>query len=149
MAGPGKYSDYIIIETGRPFYAVVDMYKDPEMAKLKEHELAGTLPEPKNPTVQAKAYLHQKPGMLVEDYIDEESGDRRARFKDSVLIAESDSRGRLFLEKDQKDLARRILKTLRRIDKNVTVDPASALTEEEILGADTPNKGGRPPAKKR
>lgn len=137
----GAYSDYIIIETGRPFYTVIDMYKDPEMARLKEAEIAGTLPEQKNPTVMPKAGLYQKPGMLVEEYIDDEDGEKKKRFKDAVVIAEADSRGRLFLAKTERELARRILKVLKRIDKTVSVDSASALSEEEIMGPT--NKGGR------
>lgn len=139
------YSEYIIIETGRPFYTVIDMYKDPEMAKLKEAELAGTLPEQKNPTVQSKAGLFQKPGMLMEDYFDDETGDRRARFKDSVVLAEGDERGRIFIPKTEKELAKRIIKVLLRIDKTVTTDPASVYSMEEIMGTtQVVNKGGRP-----
>lgn len=139
----GRFSDYIIIETGRPFYAFIDMYKDEGMKKLKEHEIAGTLPEPKNPTVQPKAYLHQKVSMLVEE-VTNEYGDTVKRFKDSVILAEADERGRIFLPKEEKELARRILKVLKRIDKGVGVDSASILTEEEIMGPVEQNKGGRP-----
>ena len=141
----GRYSDYIIIETRRPFYAVIDMFKDPEMQKLKDHEQAGTLPEQKNPTVQPKAGLYQKPSMLIEYYVDEEDGEKKHRFKDCVVLAEADERGRLFIDKSERDLARRILKTLKRIDKDVSVDIASAVSEEELLGPPpTVNKGGRP-----
>lgn len=139
----GRYSEYIIIETNRPFYTVIDMYKDPDMAKLKEHEKNGTLPEQKNPTVQPKAGLYQKPAMLMEDFIDEE-GDRRAKFKDSVVLALADERGRIFLEKTEKELARRIIKVLLRIDRNITIDPSSAMTMEEIMGPVERKSPGRP-----
>ena len=140
----GTYSDYIIIETRRPFYVAIDMFKDPEMAKLKEHEKTNTLPEQKNPTVQSKAGLFQKPNMLIESYIDDSDGERKNRFKDAVVLAEADERGRLFLKKEDKELAKRIFKVLKRIDKDVCFDPASAYTEEEVMGPPKQNKGGRP-----
>lgn len=140
-----NYSDYIIIETGRPFYTVIDMYKDPDMQKLKDAEQAGTLPEQKNPTVKNAAGLHQKESMLMEDYFDDDTGERRSRFKDVVVLAEADSRGRCFIDKQNVDLAKRILKVLLRIDKTVAVDPASALSMEQIMGPPKViNKGGRP-----
>lgn len=146
MARYNTKSDDIIIKTRRPFYAVIDMYKDPEMAKLKDAESAGILPEQKNPTVQSKAGLFQKPGMLIEYYMDDEDGERKNRFKDSVILAEADQEGRIYLPKEERDLAKRIIKALWRIDKEVDVDSSSALSLEEIMGP-TPEKRmpGRPP----
>lgn len=141
----GRYSDFIIIKTNRPYFCAIDMFKDPEMARLKEHELSGTLPEQKNPTVQPRAGLYQKPSMLMEDYLDETDDTPKKRFKDQVVLVEADSEGRIFLAKEEKDLAKRIYKTLKRIDEDISIDSASALSEIEIMGTTEPKKSpGRP-----
>jgi hypothetical protein len=137
-----SYGEYFIIESNRPYYAVIDMFKDAGYGALLEQEKAGTLPKPPNPTIMAKSYLHHTKEMLEEEY-ETEDGDKRWRFKDTVIVAEADERGRIFIEKSKPELARRILKTLRKIDRNVKLDPAGAMLPEE--DEDRPlNKGGRP-----
>ncbi len=146
----GKYGDdVIIIETKCPFFTCVDLKKDEQYGKFVEAELAGTLPEPKNCSALPRAAYYHKKGMMYE-VVEYDDGDEEVVVKESVLACEpADARGRLFINVKQKELAARILNTLKKIDKSVTVDPSSAMTEEELLGPirdkeKNKNKGGRP-----
>ena len=146
----GKYGDdVIIIETNCPFFTAVDLKKDDQYGKFVEAELAGTLPEPKNCSSLPRAAYYHKKGMMYE-IVEYDDGDEEEKIKESVLACEpADARGRLFINVKQKDLAARILSCLKKIDNTVTVDPSSAMTEEELLGPindrnKNKNKGGRP-----
>lgn len=139
----------IIIETKCPFFASVKLEQDEAYGKLVEAEQSGTLPEPKNCSALPRAAYYHKKGMMYE-VVEYDDGEEETVIKESVLACEpADSRGRLFIDVKQRDLAARILMSLKKIDKSVTVDPASALTEEELLApliesAKNKSKGGRP-----
>ena len=146
----GNYGgDDIIIETKCPFFTSVKLENDTQYGKFVEAELAGSLPEPKNCSAMPRAAYYHKKGMMHE-VVEYEDGDEEEVIKKDVLACPpADARGRLFIPIAQKELAARILNTLKKIDKSVTVDPLSAMTEEELLGplrekAAKRNKGGRP-----
>ena len=146
----GEYNDdNIIIETKCPFFTAVQLEKDEQFGKFVEAEHNGTLPEPKNCSALPRAAYYHKKGMMYE-IVEYEDGEEEVTIKEAVLACKpADSRGRLFINVKFKDLAARILMSLKKVDKSVTVDPASAMSEDELLGplldkAKSKNKGGRP-----
>lgn len=147
----GRYDgENIIIETNCPFFTAVKLEKDEQFGKFVEAEHNNTLPEPKNCSALPRAAYYHKKGMMYE-VVEYDDGEEETVIKQSVLACEpADSRGRLFIPVKDKDWAAGLLQRLKKIDKNVSVDPASAMTEEELLGplevkaAKPKNKGGRP-----
>lgn len=136
---------YYIIESGRPDYVYLDMSQDPGYKELLTLEKERKLVSP-HPTVVPRACLKQTPEMLVEEYVDEETNTVKKRFKEAVVVAEADGRGRIFIEKGKEDLVRRLLKNLRKLDKNVKLDEEGLILPEEMPESERGkvNKGGRP-----
>lgn len=136
---------YYIIESGRPDYVVIDMSKDADYAQLLDMEKKRQL-KSEHPTVVPRACLKQTPDMLVEEYVDEETGVTQKRFKEVVILAQADGRGRIFLEKGKEELVKRILRNLRLLDKNVKLDEEGLMLPEELPEDERNrvNKGGRP-----
>lgn len=142
MAAPRQ--QYYIIETGRKFYRVVDMVKNEEYASLVKQEKEKKL-KSEHRNIIPRACLFQTSEMVIEDYFDNETQTTKTRFRPEILVAEADSRGRLYLEKGQEELVRRILRVLRQIDGTVQLDESGLMLEEEQSEeAKTKNVGGRP-----
>jgi hypothetical protein len=141
--------DKIVIETFCPGFTVVNLASDENYAKLLEAEKNGTLPEPKAGNVARRAAYQHKKNMMYE-IVEYDDGTTEERVKESIQpCPPADERGRLFLDLNQKDLAKKILVSLKAINKNVTTDPISALSEEEIMGPPPEKRvGGRPSKKK-
>lgn len=83
--------------------------------------------------------------MLIEEYTDEATGATLKRFKDGVVVAEGDSRGRIWIEKGKEDLVRRLLRDFRASDRSVKLDEEGLLLPEEMTeDQKKKNLGGRP-----
>lgn len=93
-----------------------------------------------HPTQIPRAIFKQSPDMFFEEYIDETTGTARKKVKEELIVVEADSRGRLYLEKGQEDLVKRILNTLRRVDESIKLDE----TGLQLPETKEVNKGGRP-----
>lgn len=138
---------YFIIESNRPGYTVIDMGKNAQFAELKKQEAARSLPKPPNATIMSRAEIHATRDMLIEDYYDQEGGAARQRFREEVVVAQADERGRIFVDKTQVALARRILREIRVLDPTVKLDPMGEMLPEETGEEDYArprNLGGRP-----
>lgn len=138
---------YFIIESGRPGYTVIDMTKNALFADLKKQEASRTLPKPPNANIVSRAEIHATRDMLIEDYYDVEGGVARQRFRDEVIIAQADDRGRIFIDKDKPELARRVLREVRVLDHTVVLDPQGMMLPEELPEEErnvVRNVGGRP-----
>lgn len=143
---PSPRGEYYIIETGCREMVALNQAGDPDYANLlkleKERKLVSD-----NPRVQPRACLKQTPDMLTKDCVDEESGLGYREFKEEVLLCPpADSRGRLYLLKGQEEDVRRILRDLRRFNKNVKLDENGLMLPEEMTEdqkQQVKNKGGR------
>lgn len=141
---------YFIIESKRPHYTVIDMKGNPDFAQLKKDEAARTLPAvPMGKVVKNRAEIHASTEMLIETYYDKPGGVENFRFREDVIVAQADERGRIFIDKDQPDLARRILREVRVLDPTVLLDRSGEVLEEERSDEERSiekprNVGGRP-----
>lgn len=145
---------YYVIETGdtpesaRPFYTVINMAGNADFAALKKAEQTKTLP-PLAPNVRVhrnSAEIHSTADMLIETYTDEPGGPERFKFRDECIVAQADERGRIFIDKEKTDLARRILREVRVLNPKAKLDPSGLmLPEEQPEELMKPrNLGGRP-----
>lgn len=135
---------FFIIESGLPFYVVIDQKKDPGFAELKKQEAARTLPKSVNAAYGSRAENYATRDMLIEDYYDEEGGVSKTRFKDSIIVAQADERGRIFIDKDNVALARKTLREIRVTHPDVDLDDLGYMLSEETEEPKPVNKGGRP-----
>lgn len=146
---------FFIIETGtdkdswRPFYTVIDQTRNAEFAELKKQEASRSLPAPQNGgggrITRNRAEIHAGPDMLIESYTDEPGGPERKKFRDEVIVAQADERGRIYIPKETPELARKILREVRVLNPRACLDPGGAMLPEEMPEEDRPrNLGGRP-----
>lgn len=136
---------YYIIESGRPGYVVIDMNKNVQFAELKKLEATRSLPKPVTANIVPRAELHATRDMLIEDYYDLEGGVSKQRFKEELIVAQADDRGRIFIDKDKIEIARKILREIRVLDHTIKLDPMGMMLPEESEEIEKPrNLGGRP-----
>ena len=132
--------EFFVIETNRPLMKIVDFTKEPIYADLVDKEKTHKLPKTDS-RIYPKAAHHLTFEMAVEQDM---TGQKQ--LKESLFVVEpADERGRLYIPKDNPSLARKILETLRKIDKNVKLDPSGHILPEELPEEEQKRlKGGRP-----
>lgn len=136
---PKKF-DYYILETDSPEFTVLDMGKNPEYAALIQKEKNKEL-KVANPRVVPRAVLFQTHEMLYNEEVDEESGKAYNVFRPEVLACEpADSRGRLYLEKGQEMLVRRLIRELKGLGRDPYLDESGLQLPENK----EEKKSGRP-----
>ena len=142
-----RFQYYVIVSNETNFVAL-DMSKDADYAKILEQERKKELKSP-HPTVVPKACLLQEPGMLLEEYTDEETQTTQKRFKEELVVARGDAQGRIWIDPDKPEVCRRILRNLRVQDKSVHLDPEGLmLPEEQTEEEKKKTQGGRPPRRR-
>ncbi len=136
--------NYYVIVSNETDFVAVEMGRNEGYAELLEKEKNREL-KSEHPTVVPRACLKQTPDMLLEDYTDEETGVKLKKFREEVVVARGNDDGRIWVDGDKPELARRLLRTLRKYDKTVHLDPEYKMLEEEMTEAEKKRAaGGRP-----
>lgn len=133
---------YYIIESKRPFFVCIDPSLNSDYKDLLNEEVANKLPKP-NPMKRGRAFMYQTTEMLEVEVYDEDTATSTRKFRDEVILAQADERGRIMIEKDKPDLARKILRALRILDGTINLDPSGWMLPEDDPAKR--NLGGRPP----
>ena len=135
---------FFLINGGRPGFVVLEPTNNPDYKKLKEQEANRTLKSP-YPNVVPRAAVYATKDMLYTEEYDEINGVTVDKFRDEVVLAVADAQGRFWVEADKPELARRILRDLRKLDPSVKLDEGGQVLPEESpdFGMEK-NRGGRP-----
>ena len=146
MASSSRFGEKIEIKTYIKRFRSLNLGGNKEYADIKQAELEGNLPESKGNTSPRAAYRHKDRHLY--EIVDYNDGTSEKVVKEECIKNQTDpldDQGIIQYDLSEVDEARRILRSLKAVNKKVTTTHRSAMSEEEILGPPPPPKsrGGR------